>query len=48
MTKSRFLKLDRKLSTLSYYNVIYQYRMKQAGFGDARTWDTGRKEKASA
>ncbi|MBR4203253.1 MAG: hypothetical protein IKQ93_06740 [Candidatus Methanomethylophilaceae archaeon] len=48
MTKSRFLKLDRKLSTLSYYNVIYQYRMRQAGFGEARTWDAGRKERVSA
>ncbi len=28
MTRSRFLKLDRKLSQLSFYNIIYhQYRM---------------------
>ena len=38
MTKSRFLKLDRKLSALSYYNIIYQYRMRETGFGDGNTW----------
>lgn len=32
MTKSRFLKLDRKLSQLSFYNIIYQYRTREIGF----------------
>ena len=38
MTKSRFLKLDRKLSQLSFYNIIYQYRMKEIGFIETRRW----------
>lgn len=38
MTKSRFLKLDRKLSMLSFYNIIYQYRMREMGFSGTRTW----------
>ena len=38
MTKSRFLKLDRKLSMLSFYNIIYQYRLRDTGFKELRKW----------
>ena len=38
MSKSRFLRLDRKLSMLSFYNIIYQYRMREIGLADARMW----------
>lgn len=38
ITKSRFLKLDRKLSTLSFYNIVYQYRMREVGFSNSRMW----------
>jgi hypothetical protein len=40
MTRSRFLKLDRKLSQLSFYNIIYQYRMRETGFTESRRWST--------
>ena len=36
--KNRFLKLDRKLSALSCYNIIYQYRIREIGFADSRQW----------
>lgn len=38
ITKSRFLKLDRKLSQLSFYNIIYQYRMREIGFIETNRW----------
>lgn len=38
MSKSRFLRLDRKLSMLSFYNIIYQYRMREIGFTSSRRW----------
>ncbi len=38
ISKNRFLKLDRKLSMLSFYNIVYQYRMREIGFTGSRTW----------
>ena len=38
ITKSKFLKLDRKLSQLSFYNIVYQYGMREVGFTNSRSW----------